>query len=128
MGRRVLGGVDGDKIVVYVDSVFVRLALDGVVLIIIHFRIDLISVSSFDHFLLQTFFISDFNAKQDPSSSSSLTKPARACDACYDAVFRVECDVIYSSTAIFSRQTRSRSGRCCEPVITSRLAFSPMTQ
>ena len=47
MGRRVLGGVDGDNIVVYVDAVFVRLALDGVVLlIIIHFRIDLISVSS----------------------------------------------------------------------------------
>lgn len=33
---------------------------------------------------LQTFFISDSNAKQDSS-----TKPARACDACYDTVFPV---------------------------------------
>ena len=31
MGRRVLGGVDGEVIVVYVDDVFVRLALDGLV-------------------------------------------------------------------------------------------------
>ena len=35
---------------------------------------------------MQTFFISDSNAKQDSSSS---TKPARACDACYDTVFPV---------------------------------------
>ena len=44
---------------------------------------------SSDHFLLQTFFISDSNAKQQDSSSSSSTKPARACDACYDTVFPV---------------------------------------
>jgi FYVE/RhoGEF/PH domain-containing protein 5/6 len=35
---------------------------------------------------LQTFFISDSNAKQQDSPS---TKPARACDACYDTVFPV---------------------------------------
>ena len=52
MGRRVLildvvevlGGVDRDIIVVYVDDVFVR--LDGLVPLIIHFRVDLISVYS----------------------------------------------------------------------------------
>ena len=39
----VLGGVDVDIIVVYVYDVFVRLVLDGVlVLLIIHFQIDLI--------------------------------------------------------------------------------------
>ena len=42
----VLGGVDGDIIVVYVDDLFVRLALDGLVPLIIHFRVGLISVSS----------------------------------------------------------------------------------
>jgi FYVE, RhoGEF and PH domain containing 5/6 len=59
--------------------------------IIIPFLLDLISVSSpLIIFLLQTFFISDSNAKQqDSSSSSSSTKPARACDACYDTVFPV---------------------------------------
>ena len=36
---------------------------------------------------MQTFFISDSNAKQQDSSPS--TKPARACDACYDTVFPV---------------------------------------
>ena len=34
---------------------------------------------------MQTFFISDSNARQQDSSS----KPARACDACYDTVFPV---------------------------------------
>ena len=39
----VLGGVDVDIIVVYVDDVFLRLVLDGLlVLLIIHFQIDLI--------------------------------------------------------------------------------------
>ena len=42
-------------------------------------------VLSSDHFLLQTFFISDSNLKQEDSS----TKTARACDACYDTVFPV---------------------------------------
>ena len=41
----VLGGVDGDIIVVYVDDVLVRLALDWLVPLVIHFRVDLISVS-----------------------------------------------------------------------------------
>ena len=61
-----------------VDDVFVRLALDRLVPLIIYFRVDLISVSfPLIIFLLQTFFISDFNAKHDSSSSPS-TKPARA--------------------------------------------------
>ena len=42
----VLGSVDGDITVVYVDDLIERLALDGLVPLIIHFRIDLISVSS----------------------------------------------------------------------------------
>ena len=41
-----------------------------------------------DHFLLQTCFISNSNSNQDSSCSPS-TKPARACDASYDTVFRV---------------------------------------
>ena len=41
-----MDGVDGDIIVVYVDDLFVRLALDGLVPLIIHFRVGLISVSS----------------------------------------------------------------------------------
>ena len=82
-----LVGVGGDIIVVYVDDVFVRLVLDGLV----HYYYTLIASSNFSFisnrfFLLQTFFISDSNAKQQDSSSA---KPARACDACYDTVFPV---------------------------------------
>ena len=40
---------------------------------------------STDHFLFQKFFISNSNAKQDSSLSSS-TKPEKACDASYDTV------------------------------------------
>ena len=46
MRSKFLDGVDGDIIVVYVDDLFVRLALDGLVPLIIHFRVGLISVSS----------------------------------------------------------------------------------
>ena len=75
------------SLVVYVDDVFVRLSLDGLVLLFIYF---IQSWSNFgflspDQFLLQTCFISNSTSKQDSSCSPS-TKPARACDASYDTV------------------------------------------
>ena len=46
MWSKFLCGFDGDIIVVYLDGVFVRLALDGLVPLIIHSEVELISVFS----------------------------------------------------------------------------------
>ena len=74
-----LVGVYKDTIVVYVDAAFVHLVLDGLVPYISYCPILVLS-----NHLFQTFFISDSNVKQD-----SWTKPAQACDGCYDTVFPV---------------------------------------
>lgn len=70
-------GEGGGTIVGFVGGVYVRLVLDGYVILLV-----LITTRALANFVCgKTFFISDPSAKE-PSS-----KPARACEACYETVF-----------------------------------------